>query len=140
MRQVIVMLLGLVVLAAPAAELKRFAPAVEFTHVEWWGPAANGAMTWWAGKDQTPYPANMGGIAEGRITGTQELRWSGGSYGIEAVERNEAGAIEVTFSKGRLVMARTHDGYYLVDYHPPGMKVAINRFRTSRKATAHDDP
>jgi hypothetical protein len=124
MKRAIVLVLG-VLASLPAADLKMFAPAVEFTQVEWMSATR---MT----------GANLGGIGEGRVTGWQELAWQGGPYDILSVKRIDTGAIEVLFSKGKLLMTRTPDGFYMVDVFPAEPTAATLRFKTTRKASAHD--
>jgi hypothetical protein len=124
MKRAILLVLGVLV-SLPAADLKMFAPAVEFTQVEWLSATR---MT----------GANLGGICEGRVTGWQELAWQGGPYDILSVKRIDTGAIEVLFSKGKLLMTRTPDGFYIVDVFPAEPTAATLRFKTTRKASAHD--
>lgn len=127
-------------------ELKMFAPAVEFVGVEWLGTNANGVANWYAGADGSPNPQNLGGISQGRITGWQQIHWLGRTYDIHSVTKTPEGAIEVTFGKGNngrhvsgtLLMTRTGDGFYLVDVLPPESREPAARFKTSRKAVAHD--
>jgi hypothetical protein len=136
------LLLMLVIASAWAEEhLVKFAPAVVFRGVEWWGPGAGGAMWWFAGKNQTPFPADLGRIKEGRIVGPQEIEWLGRDYDIEKVVRTDAGDVVVTFDEARwkLVMGRTHEGRWLVDVHPPQGRFVQARFRTSTKASAHEN-
>ncbi len=121
-----------------AQELK-FAPAVEFKNVSWWGVGQDGAMWWYAGQDQTAFPKSVGAIKEGRITGSQELLWKGRSFTITSVKKTDAGDIEVFFEKGKIVMGKTHEELWLIDYYPSGSQHKESRFRTSLKATKHLD-
>jgi hypothetical protein len=102
-----------------------FAPAVEFTQVEWLSATR---MT----------GAKLGGICECHVTGWQELAWQGGPYDILSVKRIETGAIEVLFSKGKLLMTRTPDRFFIIDVFPAELTAATLRFKTTRKASAHD--
>lgn len=120
------------------AELTMFAPAVEFVQVEWLGVNANGATSWYAGADGTSNPRNVGEIRQGRVTGWQELQWLDRTYDIRAVTKTTDGVIEVAFGNGKLLMTRTPDGFYLVDVLPPESNESVARFKTSRKAMAHD--
>jgi hypothetical protein len=138
MRAMLVLLIA-ISLGFCADEQVKYAPAVIFRSVEWWGPGADGAMWWWAGKDQTPYPANLGRIKEGDIFGKQEIEWLRQTFTIEKVVRTDAGNFEVTFDKWRLVMGKTHEDTWLVDVFPPDARFVTGRFRTSTKATAHLD-
>jgi len=135
----LLILLATVGLAFCADEPVKFAPAVIFRSVEWWGPGADGAMWWWAGKDQTPHPANLGRIKEGDIFGKQEIEWLGRMFTLDKVIRTDAGSFEVTFDKWRLVMGKTHEDTWLVDVFPPDARFVTGRFRTTTKATAHLD-
>jgi hypothetical protein len=135
-------ILLLLVIAAhimAADEVVKYAPAVIFRSVEWWAPGADGAMWWWAGKNQTPHPADLGRIKEGDIFGKQEIEWLNRTFDIEKVVRTDAGNFEVTFEKWRLVMGKTHEDTWLVDVFPPDARFVTGRFRTSTKATAHLD-
>lgn len=122
-----------------ADEQVKFAPAITLRSVEWWGPGADGAMWWWAGKNQTPYPADLGRIKEADIFGKQEIEWLNKKFDIEKVVRTEAGNFEITFEKWRLVMGKTHENTWLVDVFPPDARFVTGRFRTTTKATAHLD-
>jgi hypothetical protein len=122
-----------------ADEQVPYAPAVVFRSVEWWGPGAGGAMWWWAGKNQTPYPADLGRIKEVQLVGKQQIEWLGRTYDIEKVMRTDAGNFEVTFDTWRLVMGKTHEDRWLVDTFPPDKRFVTARFRTITKATAHLD-
>ncbi len=109
-----------------AADLKRFAPAIEFTGVEWLsiGDSRQGFL---------------GQTKHGRINGTQELQWLGRTYDIQSVEQAANGVIEVTFPDGKMSMTRDQHGFYTVDISTSHSVVAVFRFRTTRKALAHDD-
>lgn len=109
-----------------AAGLKMFAPAVEFDQVEWLG----------VGDSRQGY---LGQIKRGRVTGTQELNWLGRVYDIQSVERTTTGVIEVTFPDGKMSMTRDKAGFYTVDISTSHAAVTVFRFRTTRKASAHDD-
>lgn len=122
-----------------AEEVVRYAPAIVFRSVEWWGPGAGGAMWWWAGKNQTPHPADLGRIKEARLIGPQEIEWLGRTFDIDKVERTDTGDFVVTFEKWKLVMGKTHEDRWLVDVFPPAGKFVQARFRTITKATAHTD-
>lgn len=136
-------LLLLVLLSATnAADLEvKFAPAVVMRSVEWWGPGSGGAMWWFPGKNQTPYPADLGRIKEGPLVGRQEIDWLGRTFDIEKVVRTDAGDFVVTFDEARwkLVMGKTHEDRWLVDVLPPAGRFVQARFRTITKATAHLD-
>jgi hypothetical protein len=126
-------------LSFAAEEQVPYAPAVVFRSVEWWGPGADGAMWWWAGKNQTPHPADLGRIKEARIVGPQEIEWLGRDFDIDRVMRTDAGDFVVTFENWKLVMGKTHEDRWLVDVFPPKGKFVQARFRTVTKATAHLD-
>jgi hypothetical protein len=133
------LLLALIGLTAAADQEVKFAPAVVFRNVEWWGPGSGGAMWWFPGRNQTPYPADLGRIKEGRLVGPQEIEWLGRDFDIEKVVRTEAGDFVVTFDDERwkLVMGKTHEDRWLVDVFPPKGRFVQARFRTITKATAH---
>lgn len=98
-------------------------------------------MWWFPGKNQTPHPADLGRIQEGRIDDSQEIDWLGRTYAIEKVVRTEAGDFVVTFDgqRWKLVMGKTHEDRWLVDVFPPAGRFVQARFRTITKATAHLD-
>lgn len=122
-----------------AEEQVPYAPAVIFRSVDWWGPGSDGAMWWYAGKNQTPHPADLGRIKEARLVGRQEIEWLGRTFDIEKVMRTDAGDFVVTFEDWKLVMGKTHEDRWLVDVFPPKGKFVQARFRTITKATAHQD-
>lgn len=132
-------LLMLIGVAAAVDQEVRFAPAVVFRGVEWWGAGSGGAMWWFPGKNQTPHPADLGRIKEGRLVGPQEIDWLGRTFDIEKVMRTDAGDFVVTFEQWKLVMGKTHEGRWLVDVFPPEGKFVQARFRTVTKASAHED-
>jgi hypothetical protein len=125
--------------AAEQETVVPYAPAVSLKKVEWWGPNNFGLMTWWAGVDQTPYPANLGFILEAPLVGKQEIMWLGRTFEINKVVRTDAGSFVVTFDVWKLVMGKTHEGFWLVDVFPPDNRFVTGRFRTSFKATKHAD-
>lgn len=135
------LILLLVVAALGFAEDKQVAhaPAIVFRSVEWWGPGPGGAMWWYAGKNQTPHPADLGRIKEGRVSGRQEIEWLGRDFEIEKVMRTDAGDFVVTFEGWKLILGKTHEDRWLVDVFPPKGKFVQARFRTITKATAHQD-
>jgi hypothetical protein len=135
----ILLLLAILGSGFAADQQVPFAPAVVFRGVEWWGPGDGGAMWWFPGKNQTPHPADLGRIKEGRLNGEQEIDWLGRTFEIEKVVRTDAGDFVVTFEDWKLVMGRTHEGRWLVDVHPPQGKFVSARFRTITKASAHED-
>ena len=135
----ILLLLALIAPGFAADQEVEFAPAVVFRGVEWWGPGDGGAMWWFPGKNQTPHPADLGRIKEGRLDGSQEIDWLGRTFDIEKVVRTEAGDFVVTFEEWKLVMGRTHEGRWLVDVFPPKGRFVQARFRTITKASAHED-
>lgn len=135
----LVLLVVATALSFALEEQVPYAPAVVFRSVEWWGPGADGAMWWYPGKNQTPHPADLGRIKEGRLSGSQEIDWLGRTFDIEKVMRTDAGDFVVTFEDWKLVMGKTHEGRWLVDVFPPAGKFVQARFRTITKATAHED-
>lgn len=98
-------------------------------------------MWWFPGKNQSPYPADLGRIKEAPLAGKQEIEWLGRTFDIEKVVRTEAGDFVVTFDEQRwkLVMGKTHEDHWLVDVFPPAGRFVQARFRTITKATAHLD-
>jgi hypothetical protein len=142
MRTLILLLLLLLCCQSPCHAddvVVAHAPAVVFRSVEWWGPGKDGAMWWWAGRNQTPHPADLGRTKEARLVGAQEIEWLGRTWDITQVTRSDTGAFTVTFEKWKLVMARTHEDRWLVDVFPPDARFVTGRFRTVTKATAHAD-
>ena len=137
--RMLLLLLVATALACGAEEAVPYAPAVVFRDVEWWGPGNDGAMWWWAGKNQTPHPADLGRIHEARLIGPQEIDWLGRTFDIDKVVRTDAGDFVVTFEKWKLVMGKTHEDRWLVDVFPPEGRFVTGRFRTITKATAHAD-
>ncbi len=137
--RVLLVLLVAMSFATTAEEVVKFAPAVVFRSVEWWGPGAGGAMWWYAGKNHTPYPADLGRIKEADIFEKQEIEWLGQTFTITKVVRQEGGNFEVSFDVWRLVMGKTHEDRWLVDVFPPDGRFVTARFRTITKATAHLD-
>jgi hypothetical protein len=121
-----------------------YAPAVIMKRVEWWGPNNYGQMTWWAGVDQTLYPASLGVIERAPLVGKQKIKWLGRDYDIQKVVRKDNGSLVVTFqsenlSIWKLVMAKNHEGFWQVDVFPPNDRFVTARFRTVYKATKHED-
>lgn len=139
MRTTALFLALMIVTAVRAEEQVPFAPAVIFRGVEWWGPGDGGAMWWFPGRNQTPHPADLGRIKEGRLNGEQEIDWLGRTFEIEKVVRTDAGDFVVTFDEWKLVMGKTHEDRWLVDVFPPAGRFVQARFRTVTKATAHLD-
>lgn len=135
----LILLLVVAALSFAAEEQVSFAPAIVFRSVDWWGPGPDGAMWWYAGKNQTPHPSDLGRIKEGRLVGPQEIDWLGRTFNIDKVMRTDAGDFVVTFEDWKLVMGKTHEDRWLVDVFPPKGKFVQARFRTITKATAHLD-
>ena len=135
----LILLLVVAALGFAADEQVSFAPAIIFRSVDWWGPGPDGAMWWYAGKNQTPHPSDLGRITEGRLVGPQEIEWLGRTFNIDKVMRTDAGDFVVTFEDWKLVMGKTHEDRWLVDVFPPKGKFVQARFRTITKASAHLD-
>lgn len=138
MRSLLLLLLA-AALGFCAEEQVVHAPAIVLRSVEWWGPGTDGAMWWWAGKNQTPYPADLGRINEARLIGPQQIDWLGRTYDIDKVMLTDTGNFVVTFEKWKLVMGKTHEDRWLIDVFPPEGRFVTGRLRTSTKATAHLD-